>query len=395
MPIIHPKSVSLQRYADRACEPANARRVARHLERCARCRDIVMFNRTIGEQSRALASATASDALLQRILANRNAGLRVILPVESGSHVHRPLPRYSSLVAIAGLAAATVIAVIGYRASHANAVVFGRMTALFTFTGFVATEAEAAPVIQGSATLLAVRSLAPMSLSFRREWVSNQNPSHREVDGTADFSVAPRMLDGQPVWLITTTWTGLSGEADVDNARTEAESVYVTRSTLQPLSRTVHVTPYRRFTGINIAQRFVGDSITGQMTLTASSTRRPIAGNLTSSHGRLVPSDALGPVFFQGVPLREGWRADLDLLGWAVVHDDIVHPFAVRVVGSERVTVPAGSFDCWKMSISALGRTSLAWVRKSDHIGVLARNVTPDGRIRDVVLVSESQLSPE
>jgi hypothetical protein len=235
------------------------------------------------------------------------------------------------------------------------------------------------------------RTLAPMSLSFRRELVSPADRSDRRVEGYATLSVVSRMRGTDSLWLIASSWTGLKGTPEVDNARSASESLYVTQKSLAPVARMVHVTPYRRFPGINIAQRFVGDSVLGEMSLKDMTTRRSIAASVPFSSGGVVPSDGAGPVLLMGVRLSPTWSTKLNLLGWSVVPKDVLHPFSMRVVASERITVPAGTFDCWKMAVTYDGHTRSLWVRKSDQIGVMSRDETKGSAgIREVVLVAET-----
>jgi hypothetical protein len=87
--------------------------------------------------------------------------------------------------------------------------------------------------------------------------------------------------------------------------------------------------------------------------------------------------------------------ASVSVLGWGVVPDDVSYRVSMRVVGEERVSVPAGTFDCWLLVISARGRVLDYWVRKSDGVAVRSHDVVPrpgrDGTsgMREMVLVRE------
>src|SRR5262249_36451353 len=147
-----------------------------------------------------------------------------------------------------------------------------------------------------------------------------------------------------------TTWREIAGLTDMQAATSWAESVTVAGS-LAPVSRVVHVKPYRRWAGIYINQAFRDDSVVGQMSLDEDPTRRPIAQDLHAQHARLIASDALAPVYFMGVPLAPGAAFDVTFLGWAVVQNDVFLPMHMTVTGSERIETPAGTFDCWKFVI--------------------------------------------
>ncbi len=56
--------------------------------------------------------------------------------------------------------------------------------------------------------------------------------------------------------------------------------------------------------------------------------------------------------------------------------------------GEERVTVPAGTFDCWRISIRLGGREIGYWARKRDGLGVrIIDHPTSDARTLETVLV--------
>ncbi len=59
----------------------------------------------------------------------------------------------------------------------------------------------------------------------------------------------------------------------------------------------------------------------------------------------------------------------------------VVKPRALKVTGSEKVTVPAGSFDAWKVEITpaeGTGETTVLWVNKADRRVVKITNVLPE-----------------
>jgi len=83
------------------------------------------------------------------------------------------------------------------------------------------------------------------------------------------------------------------------------------------------------------------------------------------------------------------WRGSVSLLGWAVRPEDVFVPAELRVEGEETVVVPAGRFDCWRLSIGFAGRKIDYWVRKTDGVAVRLRD---DSQIakrgsREIVLV--------
>jgi anti-sigma factor RsiW len=76
----HPRYGRLSRFADGGLKPADQERVARHLAKCARCREEVAVIRRVATVARALRMPTVSPAVLDDALARRWAGDRVLLP---------------------------------------------------------------------------------------------------------------------------------------------------------------------------------------------------------------------------------------------------------------------------------------------------------------------------
>jgi hypothetical protein len=88
------------------------------------------------------------------------------------------------------------------------------------------------------------------------------------------------------------------------------------------------------------------------------------------------------------VPVSATWSASAGLLGWAVIPRDVYTPIELRVKGEESLTVPAGTFDCWRLSIRFSDGELSYWIRKSDGLGVRVldqRNAATTGT-REAVL---------
>jgi hypothetical protein len=192
-------------------------------------------------------------------------------------------------------------------------------------------------------------------------------------------------MDGTPAWRITSRLREL-----VDTQpRVETETLYVARRDLRFLSRAVHVSPYSRFERINIQQRFQGDSVTGRMTTDGPSigAGRAIARRLRPELGPYL-TGAFVPLALMTVPVSATWSASAGLLGWAVIPRDVYTPIELRVKGEESLTVPAGTFDCWRLSIRFSDGELSYWIRKSDGLGVRVldeRNAATTGT-REAVL---------
>ena len=353
-------------------------KVARHLEDCSECRRFVGFTQRLGNASASLPARAPADELLARALADRAAGARVILPANPSTRQ----PANPRWVQVAGIAAvAAVIALISFQ--RGRAIEF-RGTNQLLLAGLAPRSAEAGQ--GGTASGALTHRIRPMKAVFARRIIDSV--SGRATDwGFLEISVDSGAMPG--TWLATGEWRGLEHVTDMQGARVWAETVTVADQSFAPIRRIAHVTPYRRWAGIRIDQSFRGDSVVGQMSLDQDPTRRPIAHDLRSVRDRLIPSDVLSPFWLIGVPLVEGTVIDTGILGWAVVPNDVLAPLRMKVVGSERVKTPAGTFDCWLMTVSVANQTHFHWVRKSDHLGVLTRRRLPNGNTREVILYRE------
>jgi hypothetical protein len=208
-------------------------------------------------------------------------------------------------------------------------------------------------------------------------------------DAVDSLTVAPATMEGSPAWQITSRVHAVVGA----QRRVETETLYVARADLRFLARTVHVAPYSRFERINVQQRFLGDSVTGRMTTDGPSigAGRAIARRMPPELGPYL-TNAFAPVALMAAPVSAMWSGSAALLGWAVVPPDVYLRMDLRVEGEERLTVPAGTFDCWRLSIRFDGQQISYWMRKSDGLGVrlldehnTAANITRETLLRKVM----------
>lgn len=99
----------------------------------------------------------------------------------------------------------------------------------------------------------------------------------------------------------------------------------------------------------------------------------------TQTSGRL-PQEWAHYLTVPSLPLSLGWHGVLEIAapfhphthayftkGWATM--------SLRVIGRERVTVPAGTFDCWKVSLGQPGFESNMWVSTANHLVVRSQTI--------------------
>lgn len=341
-------------------------------------RALAAFAEAIRPELADMRTPLPSAELRERILADRAAGARVILPVERHG---KAFPTRYLIAAIA-----VVVALLGlpsYRASREDTRDAQPM-ALLSFFGAVAHAEQPA----GRPRLPAAYPVHPErvhagTLRYKRVYNDSANRVAKTVETVVSLTADSSL--GKAAWRLTR----IDHETSSGPPITSAETLFVGQKDLGLIARAVHVRPYRRWNGINIQQRVVGDSVNGRMTLDDVKGMRPIARRLPSAYAPFL-SDALAPVYLGSVGLDARWQGSVTLLGWAVVPNDVLHPAELRVIGEERVRVPAGTFDCWRLTIRHSGGVVDYWVRKSDGIAVRSEQSSPGGGVRTVTLVGES-----
>ena len=321
--------------------------------------------------------------LRDRILASRAAGVRTILP---DVPQHRRMP---SRIALGfALAAAIVVLLVPLELRRASSGA-GDIASpgVFGHAAFAESVRDPRKTALEPVQVSVPGTLRAMSLEFERRVADTAGRATATTRITLD--VSPGQVDGSDAWRVV----------HVDNEsqptpRVSVETVYVARADLHLLRRTIHTTPYSRFQRINLWQQFRGDSISGRMNTEGPSigAGRTFARQLPRAFAPFL-TESVAPVFFSGVQLHRDWRGSASLLGWAVRDDDVLLPIELRVVGEETVTVPAGAFACWRLSLRFSGRRIDYWTRKSDGLGVrmLDTSAVRTKETREIVLTRISQ----
>ena len=339
------------------------------------------FGEAIRPELARMTTPSPSAALRERILSDRAAGARIILPVE------RNAGGFPVRYLVAAVAVIVGLVVLPSRRASRDDVGNAQQVVLDSFFGSVvyAEQPGSAPSLPAAFPVRPER-LHAGTLRYRR--VVSDSLEHVTKTVESVLSLTADSSTGVAAWRVTRIDQERSNGPPV----TSAETLLVRQKDLGLITRAVHVRPYTHWKGINIEQRITGDSVTGRMTLDDIKGMRPIARRLPSAYAPYL-SDAFAPVYLATVPLSARWQGSVTLLGWAVIPKDVLRPVQLRVTGEERVRVPAGTFDCWRMTISHSGGVIDYWVRKSDGIAVrlVERNPPPGGGgERVVTLVSQS-----
>ncbi|HEV8218466.1 MAG TPA: hypothetical protein VGP95_21600 [Gemmatimonadaceae bacterium] len=167
--------------------------------------------------------------------------------------------------------------------------------------------------------------------------------------GSRTVSMVTMPYAGSPAWLLLETRVGERIAA--------TDSLFVDPS-LHPLHWTALLGPAR------LAAEFRGDSAYGATS--GPPGRRSIAMPVPP---RTMVSGAMLESILRIAPIQVGWEDTVATLSVSLTGAS-VSPTRIYVVGEDRVTVPAGTFDCWVVAAQSEGSKGLYWVTKRDPIVV-------------------------
>ena len=155
--------------------------------------------------------------------------------------------------------------------------------------------------------------------------------------GVRVFSVAQAELDRRPVWIVTTTTTGRYTRGP------RGDSLFLEQGSLRLLRQVWY------YAGGHANSRDFPDSVRYSL-----SWRQADMG----WHG------TLHRLLFQLTPLAANWKGSA-YVALPVARDRWkLFPLDQHVVGEERVHVPAGTFDCWKVDTKLRGTEATLWIEK-------------------------------
>lgn len=315
----------------------------------------------------AAAPASSGDAW-RRIEGSRSAGAAVELPPERA----RALPR----VGLYGvLVAAAVVTLMPSRRSPAPEVAAG--PALEWGWPFLPEAALAQAA--NAPHLPAIGSPDGSRLRPGRwvyAWTPTKQANVREFSGMADtLTIRRGTFRDESAWLVTRRIHQVTGQGTG-----RFDSLYLRITDLRPLRHALLVPALDRLR-VGGSMDFERDSMRWQFALPGSG--RPGRDTVLTAH--LAPEYAtvwIGfPLLLNGLEFGAHWAGAVPMLlpsiDWSS-HDSPVriYWFDLRVMGREQVTVPAGRFDCWRISETLPGykdqkTTGVLWV--DTRTGVLVK----------------------
>ena len=186
-----------------------------------------------------------------------------------------------------------------------------------------------------------------------------------------DQSVAISMLEYAGTAALLFARTGMQGVGAV------SDSLVVRRDDLRPLHWIASHGVAR------VAAEFTADSIYG-----ASSSPLGRLNIVLPNRPDLLVNSAAVDALMAFLPLAAAWRDSAEMIvidaGGAALT-----PVSLGIEGEERITVPAGDFDCWIVGLETERASARLWVTKVGQVVARSEQILPelDGAVLTRVLV--------
>lgn len=200
-----------------------------------------------------------------------------------------------------------------------------------------------------------------------------------QPDGTYLSTHSVTIKDDDGVWTVTTTWDTPDGPV-TDISTLEKGTLILRKELFQHFPKQGQ--PWKP---VAIEVEFTGNKVTGTST-SASGQERPVAVDLG---GPVFSDEASSGVSIGCLPLADGYSTafrsfDLEKLALNPQASHTVRVANLKVVGMERVTVPAGTFDSYKIELTPADGGSnkeTVWIGKDSRMPLKASVV--EGKISD------------
>jgi hypothetical protein len=175
-----------------------------------------------------------------------------------------------------------------------------------------------------------------------------------------DQSVAISVVDYAGTSALLLTRVGMQGVAAI------SDSLFVRRDDLRPLHWIASHGVAR------VAAEFTPDSVYG-----ASSSPLGRRNIVLPNRADLLVNSAAVDAVLASLPLAAAWRDSAEMLlidsGGAALT-----PVNLAIEGEERITVPAGDFDCWIVSLETERASARLWVTKQGQLVARSEQILPE-----------------
>ncbi len=324
------------------------------------------------------------EGLLARILASRAAGVRVVLPAARPPH-RRVTPRQVATLGAGAAVVAGLIIAAAVRERHADdSTVDAGLNAWLALSPAEVLAQEPGgrparttyPLVEN----LDRARLVPERLSYLYRMIIDGDGFVANTPLSDTLAISATTFAQTPALAIVSVWV---------SSRITRDTLIVRTSDLRPLRRAccghvrspdghVRLRDFA-FEGHEIGPLFIGHVPDGY------------PGTRVNPHMALTIGWAnflvLKPLL-QTLPLRDGWRGSVYLRFGP--YDAL--PIDIRVTGRERVAVPGGTFDCWRIEVALSGNTGRLtfWVSRDPQIVVRVEQRIKDGVIEDVLTARDA-----
>ena len=325
-----------------------------------------MSNVTLDSLRRRLRDLAPPDpppGLLQRILDGRAAGVRVALPRAERNHARW---------IIAALAAAAVLALVinirtGERSPAGAETDYGDIAAALSLLPRAAMAQQAGPPRNPRYDLVHdLDGSRAHAGTWTYETCTTTDDVLTQCGSRLTVIVRKAQRAEQPAWLMIQRLAFVRGWSSAkDTIHVPPDTTYFARQTLRPI--------YWAMTGerIRTVRRLTPDSLREAVDITGPHPRswRVSARLPGPADAPLVLRWARFDValLLQVLPFARGWKGSVYSVGLIGprLSPSPFPPLDLGVVGSERIDVPAGRFDCWKVEMRVNEQSAmLFWVSK-------------------------------
>ena len=303
------------------------------------------------DELRSIPAPEPSKDLLERILASRAAGVRVALP-----HERSPVSRRAALLLTAAAAAGILVMTTrgGDRRPVAPEIGYQDIAAGLSFWPPDAMAQEAGPPRRPRyepVHNLRVARAHGGTWTYRTCTVFDDVLTNCRSRLTITISEAK--WEGRPAWLTSQQEKSVRhGSSDTtDTFRTPLDTAYFEPATLRPIYAALGGVKFR------LVRRFTRDSVREAFDI-GSAHPRSWRTNASIPGARDAPlvlrwARVDLTLLLQVLPLDRGWRGSMYSLGFVGPDPSKTGfvPIDLRVVGSGRIDVPAGRYDCWKLQL--------------------------------------------
>jgi hypothetical protein len=349
------------------------------------------------DELRKIPAPEPSQNLLERILASRAAGVRVRLPAATA----RSAARWRVSVLLA--AAAAIVLWVGRRSpvSQEGSGALERdpiWEMPFSPAEALGQETVITPAAPRYSLVTELRGRQVQAGSWHYTSCSTTDDVLTKCGGRETVTIRQSAWSGAPAWLLSRSRESVRDWLPTrDTVRSVPDSAYFARDDLRPL--------YRRIRGLrfSLVQHFDRDSVQESFDRTGRQSRHwrvsAALPGLREAPLLLQWADVNSNLLLQALPFARRWRGSVYSVG-LLGAPPRVPPFVpvdFRVVGTGRVDVPAGRFECWKLEVREgwnHDRPATLWVSKDRGWVIKTERRGSDWRNESVLTAYEAATPP-